>query len=304
VTRSWVLLIAAPWWAAQPARCEAADADAPAISQVAENQAAAIKLLPPAEYIALRHPEPLPRPDQDATSLGLTLGQVESLALTYNPTLAQAAAQVRAARGEQYQVGLAPNPTLGYVGAEMGNDGQAGQQGFMLGQDFIRGNKLGLNRAVAGLEAQRRQQVLAAQQRRVLTDVRIAVFDADLAQRRFELAGKLQTIGRQAVATAQALIEAEEGRRTDLLQAEIEGQRAAVDLAQATSNVHGAWRRLAAVVGEPSLAPQPLAADVDELRWAASWDETLDGLLRDSPEVAEAQAEVQRARAALARACA
>jgi cobalt-zinc-cadmium efflux system outer membrane protein len=260
-------------------------------------------LLPPKAYVAQLVPEPLPKPDETAAdSHTLTLAEAESLALAANPTLAEAAARVRAARGEQFQVGLPPNPIYGYSASEMGDEGRAGQQGLLVGQEFIRGNKLGLNRVVAGREADRLEQVFAAQQQRVLTDVRIAFYDAFLAQRRHVLAESLQTIGRQAVATANSLIEAQEGRKTDLLLAEIEGQRANIDLAQADSAVRGAWRKLAAISGQNELEVQPLAADLDSLRWEINWNDTLADLLRSSPEVAEAVAEIERSRAALARA--
>lgn len=261
-------------------------------------------LLPPKAYVAQLIPEPLPQPEDEtaADPHTLTLAEAEGLALAANPTLAEAAARVRAARGEQLQVGLPPNPIYGYSASEIGDDGRAGQQGMLVGQEFIRGNKLGLNRVVAGREADRLEQVFAAQQQRVLTDVRIAFFDAFLAQRRHVLAENLQTIGRQAVATANALIEAQEGRRTDLLLAEIEGQRANIDLAQADSAVRGAWRKLAAISGQNELEIRPLAADLDSLRWKVDWNETLGSLLQSSPEVAEALAEVERSRAAIARA--
>ncbi len=257
----------------------------------------------PTEYVAQLPPEPLPRPENDDPD-ALTLAEVEGLALAFNPTLAEAAARVRAARGEQLQVGLPPNPTYGYMAGEMGNEGAAGQQGLVVGQEFIRGNKLGLNRAVAGREAQRLEQEFAAQERRVLTDVRIAYYESFLAQQRFELSRNLQNIGQRAVETAGALVEAQEGRQTDLLQAEIEGQRAGVALIQSESNLRGAWRRLTALVGQQDMEIQPLTADLSVLRWESPWDETLAQLMRESPEVAEAQANVDRARAALARACA
>lgn len=288
---------AAAWFSASPASGQSLgteDSSRPLVSE---------SLLPPSAYVALRQPEPLQLPDSAPEADGLTLEALESLALADNPALAEAAAEVRAARGEQYQAGRPPNPTFGYLGSEIGNDDKAGQQGFVVGQEFIRGNKLGLSSAVAAREAERREQVYAARQRRVLTDLRIAFYEAYLAQRRVELAANLQTIGRQAVATAKTLIEAQEGRRTDLLQAEIEGERAAADLAQAESTVRGAWRRLAALAGHPELPYERLSADIDALRWTASWEETLAELLRDSPEMAEAEAEVRRARAALARAC-
>lgn len=295
VKRRWLAVMTAlvGWTCHVAARAD--DAASPPVSQPPAVQS-------PAEYVAQLQPEPLPPADEVAESL--TLAEVEAMALACNPTLAEASARVRAARGEQLQAGLPPNPTYGYSGSELGNEGRAGQQGLIVGQEFIRGNKLGLSRAVAAREAQRREQEYAAQRQRVLTDARIAYFQAYLAQRQWELSGNLQTLGQQAVATAAALVEAQEGRRTDLLQAEVEGQRATAALAQAESAYRGAWRRLAAIVGQQELPPQPLAADLAALRWDLSWDDTLSQLLRESPEVAEAYAEVARARAAVARACA
>ena len=279
-----------------------APAQSPGDVETASQQVAEAPLAPPTEYVARRLPEVLQPPAVEAPAL--SLAEVEGLALSSNPTLAEAAAHVRAARGEQLQVGLPPNPTYGYVASEVGNEGRAGQQGLIVGQEFIRGNKLGLNRAVASREAMQAEQRFAAQERRVLTDVRIAFYEAYLAQQRLELSRSLQLIGRQAVATADALLNAQEGRRTDLLQAEIEGQRANIDLAQAESNVSGAWRRMAALVGQQEMPMQPLAADLDALRWSSPWNETLLELLAESPEVAEAVAAVERARFAVARACA
>jgi cobalt-zinc-cadmium efflux system outer membrane protein len=258
------------------------------------------QLLPPAEYVALRQPEALP--PARAEREGLTLEAVEELALAANPALAEAQALVRAARGWAYQVGLPPNPTIGYAGSEIGNDGAAGQQGLVIGQEFIRGNKLGLNRAVESREVFRLEQHFAAQRYRVLTDVRTAFYQAYLAERRVELSRALQVVGSQSVATAQARFDAQEAPRTDLLQAEIEGQRANMDLAQAESNLRGAWRRLAAAVGQPDLPIQPLAAEVDAREWPLAWDATLVQLWGESPEVSTAMAEIEKARCALARA--
>jgi cobalt-zinc-cadmium efflux system outer membrane protein len=257
-------------------------------------------LLPPDVYVAQLAPEALPAVEPEP--VGFTLEAAEQMALTGNPALAEAGARIRAARGWQYQVGLPPNPTIGYAGSEIGNDGAAGQQGLYVGQEFIRGNKLGLNRAIEAREVMRLEQHFAAQQQRVLTDVRLAFYNAYLAERRVALSRQLQTVGNQLVATSRALLEAQEGRRTDLLQAEIESQRAGIDLAQAESNYRGAWRRLAAAVGQPEFPEQSLAADLNSITWCQSWEETIAALWQTSPETAAALAEIEKARVALARA--
>ena len=61
---------------------------------------------------------------------GLTLEQLQEMALANNPTLAQAKAGVRAAAGRSRQAGLWPNPTIGYSGDEIrGGSYGGGEQG-------------------------------------------------------------------------------------------------------------------------------------------------------------------------------
>src|SRR5207249_4943752 len=52
----------------------------------------------------------------------LTLDDLEAIALSNNPTLAQAAARVGAARADAFQSGLWHNPAVGYLGSEIGNE--------------------------------------------------------------------------------------------------------------------------------------------------------------------------------------
>ncbi|MEO8499054.1 MAG: hypothetical protein ABI614_28655, partial [Planctomycetota bacterium] len=52
-------------------------------------------------------------PEMDGSLNSLTLDDFEGMALSNNPTLAQATAQVNAARGGAYQAGLPFNPVIG-----------------------------------------------------------------------------------------------------------------------------------------------------------------------------------------------
>ncbi len=104
---------------------------------------------------------------------GMTLAELEEMALGCNPTLAQAAARVEAARGRCVQVGLYPNPVAGYMGSEIGNEGRAGQQGGFVSQEIVTAGKLQLNRSRCqpGGPASRNGPG-RSQRLRVLTDVR------------------------------------------------------------------------------------------------------------------------------------
>src|SRR5262245_32121249 len=75
----------------------------------------------PHDHAAL--PPPLPAVQAEQPLQPLTLADLEALALRHNPTLAQAAAQVAASRGKALQAGLYPNPTIGYVGDQIGAQG-------------------------------------------------------------------------------------------------------------------------------------------------------------------------------------
>ena len=263
----------------------------------------------PAGHSALEASEPIELPAANATATGrehsrLELADFESLAMSSHPSIAELVAQVRAARCKCLQVGLPPNPTAGYVATEIGNDGQAGQQGVFVGQQFIRGNKLQLNRQILCREIERLQQELAAQQQRVLTEVRTAFYYLFLAQREMELTKELLAVSEEATNTVRDLLEAQEARRTDLLQAEIEKGRTLARMKQAIALRDAAWRRLATVSGQPTWTVQQVTADLEKLHWPYAWEESRARLLAGSPQVASAIAEISREQAKVRRACA
>src|SRR5262245_26757806 len=111
--------------------------------------------VPPATARGAAPPaEPQPVALAPLPGKALTLGDLEAMALRGNPTLAQAAAQVAASRGKAPQAGLYPNPTVGYVGDQMGAEGTAGElQGGFVQQTIVTAGKLRLSRAKYGQEA-------------------------------------------------------------------------------------------------------------------------------------------------------
>jgi outer membrane protein, heavy metal efflux system len=231
-----------------------------------------------------------------------TLSDLESMALQNNPTLAQAAARIQAARGRCIQAGLYPNPRIGYQGTEIGNEGRAGLQGGFIGQEIVTGNKLGLARAVTRGEIAQAQQDFEAQRLRVLNDVRIEFYNVLAAQRTLELSGELVSVGERSQGVTEQLLKAKEVSQTDVLQARVEVNMARIAQRNAENRFRGAWRRLAAVAGVPTMTPTPLAGDLNVDTINLNWDESLARLIGGSPEIAAARAGVQRANAALARA--
>lgn len=232
----------------------------------------------------------------------LTLEVLEGIALQNNPALAEALSRVEAAQGNWVQAGLPPNPVVGYSGQQLGSDGAAEQQGVFLGQEFVTGKKLKLNREVASWRVDRAQRELEAQQLRVLTDVRIRHYNVLIAQRRRELAKELVRISDQGVAAANTLLENQEVSEADPLRARIEADSSRIVL-QTSINQHiEAWRQLVAVLGTPDLPLQQVAGELEADAPDLSWDATLQQIVCESPEIAAAASEAQAATWAIERA--
>jgi len=233
---------------------------------------------------------------------GYDLAGIEQMALASNPTYAQFATRVQALQGKWVQVGLGPNPNVGYVGNDIGNEATAGQQGAFVSQQFVLGNKLELNRTIAAREIAQAQHDLSVQQQRILTDVRIAYYTVVIAQRKQQLTKELVKVGEKAVTASKALLEAEEINRVQLLQAQVETDNLRLLADQAANETEAAWRRLESVVGASQLDRVPLQGDTGEHPNQIVWADSLENILAQSPELAAAAANVDRARASYDRA--
>jgi cobalt-zinc-cadmium efflux system outer membrane protein len=200
------------------------------------------------------------------------------------------------------QVGLRPNPIIGYQGEEIGDEGTAGQHGMFIGQRFVTGGKLGLNQAVVSHEVQQAQEELAIQRLRVINAVRGRAYETIVAQRAIALNKQLVAIGDEGVRVAEELQLAEEVGRVDVLQARVEANSAKLALSNARNDHTAAWQGLAVVMGVPDMGLAFLADELDEPIVEFNWDDTVRRLLSESPELARAWSGVERAKCALARA--
>lgn len=229
----------------------------------------------------------------------MTLESLEEIALANNPTLVQATAQIRAARGHRLQQGLYPNPTLGYVAEEIGNEGSAGQQGAFVRQEIVTAGKLKLRRNVAGHEVVEAEHAYRSQRRRVLTDVRAAWYEVLVAQRIVQLNEQLTVLAGEAVKTAGDLFEAQEVGRVDVLQAEIEVGSAQLKLHEAENRLDTARKRLAILLGVPDMDLAAMTGPLEEDLPPLNWNDSLQRLKDGSPQLAEARSAVERARCAV-----
>jgi outer membrane protein, heavy metal efflux system len=125
-----------------------------------------------------------------------------------------------------------------------------------------------------------------------------------VAQRAMELTEQLLGIGEQGVKAAEQLMKAKEAARNDVLQARIEADSARILLDRARNRYTAAWRGLAAVLGDPMMQPALLEGHLQDGMIECAWEDTLNRLFAESPQLAGAQAGIARAQAALSRECA
>jgi cobalt-zinc-cadmium efflux system outer membrane protein len=228
-----------------------------------QEQALEMPVLEPARPLS-GVPEPIPLPPVAGESARnrLTLAEAEALAAANHPALRESVGQVRAAQGKWVQVGLRPNPVIGYAGDELGSGGTAGMQGGFISQEFVTAGKLGLNRLVAFREQQAAEQRVERTRLQVLTTVRKFYFETLAAERAVTLARQLSEIAGQSVRASEQRLKAQDIPRTALLQSQIESDSALLLEQQANERYEAAWQRLALVLGRKD---QPAAALEDVL---------------------------------------
>jgi len=233
----------------------------------------------------------------------VTLEELERTAAERNPTLAQAAASVRAAEGRRRQAGAFPNPVVGYSADELAfrAPGERSVHGVFVEQTIPLGGKLGKAKRVFEREREQAEATAEAQRLRVVNSVRALYFEALGAQQLVELRADLADLAREAVGITAELYNVGQADRPDQLEIEIEAERAEVELLRARTDWEQAWRALGAMTGDPGLRPARLAGSLEEGGAALDQEQLLATLLRDSPELRAARAGVERARAVLAR---
>lgn len=273
-------------------RPQAAPVQPTSFTQAERLVAAPMEVPGPAEVIA---------PPHGAARL-LTLEDLEKMALSQNPAIDEVAARIQAARGNYVQVGLPPNPTAGYTAGEIGDEGTAGQQGAFVSQQFMRGNKLGLNQEAAAWEIRQAEQNLAALRQRVLTDVRTSYYELLIAQESLRLTERLSQTSQQLVSTVEALRQAREASQTDLLQAQVEADTAEMLVANAHATRTGAWQRLATVLGQPAMPVTDVAGDPSADLPTIEFEAAAQRILAESPILAAQYSEIEQARWTLRRA--
>ena len=240
------------------------------------------------------------QPMVESQSIGWSLAQLEATALQQNPAILQASASAQKAYGYRNQVGLKPNPVIGYQGQQLA-DGGTDQHIAFVEQDIVMGDKLRKNQSVLNQEIQSQLWEVETQRIRVLTDVRQRFYEALAAQRRKELAIGFETVAAKGVSFAEARMRAKEGTKPEVLQAEIQLKEVQLQRRNADAAFRGAWKQLMAVAGMPDVQPGTLDGQLSVATADRDWEAIQNQILSSSPELQGARARFARARANLDR---
>jgi cobalt-zinc-cadmium efflux system outer membrane protein len=234
----------------------------------------------------------------------MRLEDLERMALESNPTLAQAEAAIRASEGRRVQAGLLPNPVIGYAGEEFAFRafGDKSEHIAFIEQTIPLGGKLGKSRRIFALEKAQSEQGAAAQRQRVLNGVRILFYRAFGAQQLVEVRTQLARLAREAVKVTGELFNVGQADRPDVAQIRIEAERAELDLIMAENEREQVWQELGAVTGNPFLKPAPLVGVLEKDLPTLDREALLSQMMTNSPEIKEAMAGVERAKASVTRA--
>ncbi len=225
-----------------------------------------------------------------------TLDQLMALARANSPAIREAEAAVAKVEGLRYQVGLRPNPTVGYNGTQLA-DQNTDQHTVFVNQDFITAQKLERNTGVLGLEVENLKWQAETQRRSVAGDVKQLFFETLGAQQKLELSNKFVDMAEKAVEISRLRKKAGEGTEVDVLQSEVQLQQIAVSNRQQAAALVGGWTRLAAVVGQADMPLGLIDGQLPTEIHSYDWEAEYVRLCAESPELMAAQTRVARARA-------
>ena len=226
---------------------------------------------------------------------GVSLVELEAIALANNPTLVQAQAAVAAEQGIYRQAGLYPNPQMGYLNGSASAPGVKQSNGMFFSQEIVTAKKLALAQQSAAAEILRYQWDNESQRRRVLNDLRIRYYEVLGAQEAHAVADRMVKIAEKSVSMAQQTVQAGTFSQTELNNAKVQLETARLAGDEAGERYRAAWEQLATIVGGAPLSPVPitdqLPKTIPELDLETRWSE----LLASSPQLKSNECDLSHA---------
>ncbi|REJ89779.1 MAG: TolC family protein [Planctomycetota bacterium] len=230
-----------------------------------------------------------------------TLDVLLHLAGRNNPTLREARLHINGQLARAQQAGLYPNPTLAYVGEQIGLNDTAGEwQGAELQQRFVTAHKLELSRNKYLQRAKVAEHLAVAQQFRVCNDVRIHFARALAALQIVELCRELLKSAEDHVLTVREMYNLGQTNRADAHQANAMLQRRRLEVLAAENEARQRLLELTAMVGLDAFNIS-LEGSLESERSVIEFESAYAQLLASSPELLAAYAKLREDSMTLAR---
>ena len=235
--------------------------------------------------------EPVPAPGQAP----LTLAQLQSIAVTRNPLIRQAASDVEAARGNMIQAGAYPNPHVGYQSDDVNTGSTAGYQGGGISQTIVTGGKLRLAKASAEVDLHNAEVALQRARYDLATQVRSNYLGVLVARERIKVNDALAQFATRVYRMQAKRVAAGQAAAYEPLQLRVLAVQAQAQLIQSNQQYLAAWRKLAVTLNCPDMAPTVLAGRIDGPVPLVSYDAAREQILRTHTDLVTAQNAVARA---------
>jgi cobalt-zinc-cadmium efflux system outer membrane protein len=195
----------------------------------------------------------------------MTLEQFLELADKSNPTLRQAQLNVDRSNLQAKQVGLLPDPIVGYNGDHIrGGQYHGGEQGAFFTQEFVLGHKLALRRNIYQAEGRSNQMALEVQRARVHNDVARAFFETLAAQQTVIIRDRLLKVALDNDTNTHELSRIGQVDAAAILTAEVEAEQARVDFLAAQRMFISHYAQLATFAGQHTLEIHPVKGSLVE----------------------------------------
>lgn len=245
-----------------------------------------------------------PLPSEIARQAGpdgqpLQLAQLESLALATNPVIAQAMAQVNAARGAAIQAGLPPNPTIGYEADTVGSGGTANYHGAYFNQLVKTAGKLSLARQTLWFGVRNAELELRKTRVALITTVQSRYYAVLVADEAVKSTHALATFMDQAFRIQVEQLRGGEAAAYEPMQLRGLANQARTLHMQARNRFFAAWSQLAASVNAPEMPPTLLAGNVHAVLPVLQFDQLRDQMFAVHPDLVAARNSYLQARANL-----
>jgi cobalt-zinc-cadmium efflux system outer membrane protein len=189
----------------------------------------------------------------------LTVEDFVTLAEKNNPTLVQAQRNIDRSNQQARQLGLPPDPIVGYAGDHIrGGEYHGGEQGAFFSQVFVLGHKLALRRDIYRAEGRANQFALEVQRARIHDDVGRSFFHTLAMQESVTIHDRLLKVALDTETNAHELERVGQADAADVLMAEIAAEQAKADFNQAQRMFLASFAQLATNAGQKDLIAHPL----------------------------------------------